>query len=139
MSTYAERVADDKDPLRYLLRAARKWQVPPTVFIGQRTVNTREWTAEDTRLAMALEDYEASLCPGGDHVLAETSRPEREDAYRPGRRVRCHHCTGRALVDEVLAKEERSAGVLVSVVLDADVVAQNQLPVPPLPPELMSL
>jgi hypothetical protein len=110
--------------------------VPPTVFIGERTVNTAEWTFQDTRLALALEDYEAGLCPGGDHVLAETSKDEHADAYRPGPRVRCHKCKARALLDEVLGKEEDAAGVLAPIVLDLDVVELNKKPVPPLPPEL---
>lgn len=130
----AERVADDKDPLRYLLRGARKWGVPPSVFIGQRTVATDQWRHDlDTPLAMALEDYEAGLCPGGDHVLAETSKPEHADAYRPGERIRCHQCTAEALVAETVRDEEHLAGLLIPVVLDPAVVAQNMRPVPPLP------
>jgi hypothetical protein len=133
---FAGRVADSDDPLRYLLQAARRWQVPPTVFLRKRTVNTAEWTDEDTSLAMALEDYEAGLCPGCHHPFAETTLPEHADAYRPGERIRCHYCTGQALVREVLEKEENSAGVQVPLVLDADVVELNRRPVPPLPPEL---
>ena len=106
------------------------------MFLGERTVDTAGWTERDSVYAMALEDYEAGLCPGGNHPLAETSRPEHADAYRPGERIRCHYCTAQALVNEVLEKEENSAGLLIPLVLDADVVALNRLPVPPLPPEL---
>lgn len=139
--TYAERVADSSDPLRPLLEAARKWRVPPTVFIRKRTVNSGEWTDEDTLLALALEDYEAGLCPGGPHVLAETSKPEHADAYRPDteKQVQCHHCKASALLQDVMSKEEDTAGVMVPLMLDPDVVALNLLPVPPLPPELASL
>jgi hypothetical protein len=134
---FAERVADPDDPLRYLLQAARAWRVPPTVFLRTRTVNTTEWTEQDTTLAMALEDYEAGLCPGGNHPLAETSRSEHADAYRPGERIRCHYCKAQALIAEVAEKsQENLAGVLTPIVLDADVVALNRRPVPPLPPEL---
>lgn len=108
------------------------------MFLRRRTINSGEWTYEDTALAMALEEYEAGLCPGGNHPLAETTLPEHADAYRPGERVRCHYCTANALLAEVLAKDEKSAGVLVPIVLDPDVVALNRLPVPPLPPELES-
>ena len=134
--SYRERVADDSDPLRGLLEAARSWRVPPTVFIQQRTVNTAEWTEDDTLLALALEDYEAGLCPGGRHQLSETSKDEHADAYRPGKQVVCHYCVASSMLSEVLAKDENSAGKLIPLVLDADVVARNLLPVPPLPPEL---
>lgn len=132
----AKRVADPNDPLRTLLEIAREWHVPPTVVLGDRTVNTNEWTTRDVDYMVALKVYEASLCPGGDHVLAETSKDEHADAYRPGDRIECHKCKARARLDEVLSKDEDSAGVLVPLVLDADVVALNLLPVPELPPEL---
>jgi hypothetical protein len=139
--SYEERVADDRDPLRGLLEAARRWRVPPTVFIRKRTVNSAEWTDDDTMLALALENYESGLCPGGPHVLAETSKPEHADAYRPdtAKRLRCHHCKASALLAEVTANEEDTAGVMVPLMLDPDVVALNLLPVPPLPPELAGL
>ncbi len=137
--TYAERVADDTDPLRPLLRAAKAWQVPPTVFIRKRTVNTAEWTDDDTALAMVLEDYEAGLCPGGNHPLAETSAPEHADAYRPAPPIRCHYCTAQASMAEVAQKQERTAGLLFPLILDPDVVELNRQPVPPLPPELAGL
>ena len=84
MPSLAERVADPDDPLRALLQAARRWQVPPTVFIRIRTVDSREWTDADTSYAMALEDYEAGLCGGCGQPLAETTRQDHADAY-PGR------------------------------------------------------
>ena len=136
---FAERVADPDDPLRSLLVAARRWGVPPTVFLRERSVNTTEWTDRDTLYALALEDFEAGLCPGGDHVLAVTSRPEHDSAYRPGERTVCHYCKAEALLADVMGKEENAAGVLVPLVLDPDVVALNKLPVPPLPPELAHL
>lgn len=102
------------------------------MFVGDRKVNTREWTWQDTQLAMALETFEAGLCPGGDHVLAETSKPEHADAYRPDKdhEVRCHKCKARALLDEVMAKDEDSVGVFVPLMLDLEVVARNLLPTP---------
>jgi hypothetical protein len=136
---YAERVADSEDPLRPMLQAARAWRVPPTVFLRKRTMASTEWTDADTTLAMALEDYEAGLCPGGNHPLAETTRPEHQDAYRPGVRIRCHFCKAQALVDEVAEKEDDMGGVMVPIVLDPDVVALNLRPVPPLPAELRDL
>jgi hypothetical protein len=107
------------------------------VFLGERTVDTAGWTERDSVYAMALEDYEAGLCPGGNHPLAETTRPEHADAYRPGERIRCHYCKAQALVAEVAEKNrEDVAGVLTPIVLDPEVVALNLRPVPPLPPEL---
>lgn len=87
---------------------------------------------------MALEDYEAGLCPGGNHPLAETSKPEHADAYRPDkdREVRCHFCKAQELLAEVMAKGEDTAGVFLPLMLDPEVVALNKKPVPPLPPEL---
>lgn len=110
--------------------------MPPTVFIRKRTARSTEWDDEDTLLSMALEDYEASLCPGGNHVLAETSKPEHEDAYGPGERIVCHHCKADALLAESLSEAKNTAGLLIPIVLDADLVELNKKPAPPLPPEL---
>lgn len=136
-----ERVADDEDPLRAHLRAAKAWRVPPSVFLRFRTVNTAEWTEQDTHLAMALEYYEAQ-CDDRGHYLPETTKAEHEDAYRPDRQGQqtCHKCRAEDLLGEVLGKEAergvRTAGLMVPIVLDPEVVARNRLPVPPLPPEL---
>ena len=135
-----ERIGDPEDPLRFWLELAREWHVPPTVVLKERTVHTTEWTARDVEYMAALKVYEAGFCPGGPHVLAETSKPEHEDAYRPdtGRKLRCHYCKAQHMLSEVLAKDEDSAGVFIPLTLDADVVALNKLPVPPLPPELQA-
>jgi hypothetical protein len=134
--TLAERLADDGDPLRSRLQAARTWHIPPTVILGERTVHTTEWTPRDVDLLLALEDYEAGYCPGGPHPLAETALPEHDDAYRPGEPIICHYCRAQAALAEAAEKDEHSAGKLVPIVLNLDVVALNKLPKPPLPPEL---
>jgi hypothetical protein len=136
VASLAERIADNGDPLRFLLRAARSWRVPPTVFLGERTVDASGWTRVDTTYALALEDYEAGLCPGGDHVLAETSKPEHEDAWRPNPPTRCHYCTARAVVAKADKAQENTAGLYYSFGLNQEVVELNLQPVPPLPPEL---
>ena len=118
-----------------LLRAARAWRVAPTVFLGHRTVATAEWTPADTELALELEDYEAGLCPGCNQPLAETTQPDRVDAYRPDLPIRCHYCTAQAVVSSV--DHARPEGLLFPLILDADLVELNRQPVPPLPPELM--
>ena len=150
---WAARLADDADPLRTLLRAARSWRVAPTVFLGQRkTVTTYEydhagrvvrsttndWTVEDTNLVWALDQYEAGLCPGGDHHLDVTAKPEHEDAYRPKEKIRCHYCTARAVAAKATNDEDdgSTAGVYTTFGLDSEVVALNKQPAPPLPPEL---
>jgi hypothetical protein len=132
----AERIADNGDPLRFLLRAARSWRVPPTVFLGERTVDASGWTRVDTSYALALEDYEAGLCPGGNHPLAETSKPEHEDAYRPDPPIRCHYCVAQAVTAKAQEGKEDTAGQYFSFHLDPEVVELNRQPVPPLPPEL---
>jgi len=84
-------------------------------------------------------EYEAGLCPGGPHVLAETSKPEYEGAFVPesDEPIRCHECTAGALLAEVMEKREKPAGlILPQLKIDPEVVAQNLKPVPPLPPEL---
>jgi DNA-directed RNA polymerase subunit RPC12/RpoP len=144
-------LADDADPLRALLRAARQWRVAPTVFLGQRKAVTvydydgagrvvrataNDWTTADTDLAWALDQYEAGLCPGCQRALDETSKAEHVDAYRPEPPIRCHYCTSKALTNEVAEKQENPAGLLYSFKLDPDVVELNRQPVPPLPPEL---
>jgi hypothetical protein len=132
----AGRIANPDDPLRVMLQAARRWQVPPTVFLRLRTAGGG-WSDADTTYAMALESYEAGLCPGCSHPLEETTKRDHRDAYRPdGPGVRCHYCTAQALLSEVNADKEGVEGLLFPIVLDAEVVARNKLPVPPLPPEL---
>jgi hypothetical protein len=99
-------------------------------------VRAVDWTAEDAELALALEDYEAGLCPGCQQPLDETSKPEHKDAYRPAPPIRCHYCTAQALISETAEKQhERFAGLLFPIVLDADVVELNRQPVPPPPSE----
>ena len=106
----------------------------------KRTVNSTEWTDEDTQLALALEDYEAGLCPGGPHPLAETSKPEHAGAYLRGDEVECHLCTAQGhLAKAMEEKDPQPAGLMTSMVLDPDRVEQNLKPVPPLPPELTDL
>jgi hypothetical protein len=136
---YAERVADDKDPLRAQLQAARTMRIPPTIFLRKRTNESPWWTDEDTSLIMALESYE-DRCDGRGHYLPETTKPEHADAYRPGAPFTCHKCRAEDLLAEVADKDAEkgrdTAGVLVPIVLDPDVVKLNLKPVPPLPPEL---
>ena len=122
------------DPtLRAVVKAARAWGVSPSRFLGSRP-ETPEWTEQDRKLALALEEYEAGLCPGCQNPLDETSNPDHQDAYRPEPPIRCHYCTTQALVSETAEKQhEHTAGLLFPIVLDPDVVELNKQPVPPLP------
>ena len=92
-----ERIADDKSRLRVDLQTARSWHGPPTMFLGERREGSA-WTAQDTAYARALADFEASLCPGCAHDLAETTNPANEGRYEvdPAQTVICHRCAGRA-------------------------------------------
>jgi len=96
--------------LRRAVEVSRAWGVPPTVALGRavvtehriddygRTVESASvhWTDEDLRLALELLDYEATLCPGCRHPLADTTAPEAEDRYLPDLPTRCHRCTALA-------------------------------------------
>ena len=108
------RIAGDR-ALRDVLIAARGWSGPsPSRFLGRpvRTdyvldehgrvigsVTDPDWTDDDRDLALALLAYEASLCNGCGHPLAETTAPEAEETYQ-GDLVRCHRCTAAEQVAE---------------------------------------
>lgn len=144
-------VANDPTHRAYV-KAARAWGVSPSTFLGAQRVTTHEysqagrlvrsvtapeWTDADRQAALDLEAYEASLCPGCQHPLEETTKAEHSDAYRPEPPTRCHYCTAQAVTSEAVNKQhENSAGLLYSFALDPAVVELNLQPVPPLPPEL---
>jgi hypothetical protein len=93
---------------RRALEASRAWGVSPSRFMGAPVVYMRNittgamvetapaWTADDRQAAMALLDYEASLCSGCGHPLEETTDPDKEFKYRAQMPVRCHRCTASA-------------------------------------------
>lgn len=101
-----ERVADPKDPLRIDLRTAREWRIPPTVFLGDRTVGP-PWTDQDTAYARALAVYEASLCPGCAHDLDETTDPRNQDRYTWGKPTRCFRCQARGYAHSSIDSDEK--------------------------------
>ena len=129
--TYAERLADDADPLRDILRAARAWGVSPSRFLGRPAVTSYvyndigrvartesvEWTTDDAEQAMALEEYEAGLCQGCRDRLAETTRPDRDGAYRAGLPIRCHRCTAQLQQAERYADTTQPTALLIPVEL----------------------
>lgn len=97
---------------------------------------TSGWTGPDREAVLALLNYEAGLCPGCNHPLAETTRVEHTAAYRPEPPIRCHFCTTQAAMAKTQSEDEKSPGLLYSISLDAAVVELNSQPIPPLPPEL---
>jgi len=69
------------------------------VLRGERLPGTR-WTEHDTSTALALTLYEAGLCSGCGHPLAETTspladpnHPDRTHHYTAPPPTRCHACT----------------------------------------------
>lgn len=112
---YAARVADDDDPLRGMLRAARAWGRPPSVFMGRAVVTTyqndragrlvrsetHEWTWQDREMALALQDYEARLCRGCGGDLTETTKPENQHRYKGEMAYVCHRCVALEVASDV--------------------------------------
>lgn len=105
---------DIKDPAqRRVLETARAWGVSPSRFMGEESQvisqtyghqtffqKEPEWKDDDRDAAMALQDYEASLCSGCGHPLEETTDPEKEYAYKAALPLRCHYCTAAARAQE---------------------------------------
>lgn len=123
------------DPgLRRILEAARAWGVSPRRFLGWEparvttyrldelgrilealTTVEPEWDDEGRDLALALESYDADLCPGCRHPLAETTRPEAEEWFTPGDLIRCHRCTAAAQTAEIHKDAPHPSAVLFTV------------------------
>lgn len=97
--------------MRLELQAAARWQTPWRRFNGHEPAEvttheydpdgrlvrsvTRpepEWGDEDRAWALALLQYENSLCGGCGHPLAETTDPTRQDRYKPDGYVQCFRC-----------------------------------------------
>ena len=132
-SSLSDRLRDDQDPLRDILRAARSWSVPLSVFLGREVVTTHEhdsagrlvrstqqplWTAEDREAALALAAYEASLCSGCGDPLAETTKPEHEDAYVPKAAIRCHRCAAAVRGQDRYRDDPYASSLMVPVVFE---------------------
>lgn len=122
------------DPgLRAALEAARAWGVSPSRFLGRepatavmpalngsggwRFVREPEWLEEDRALALAFGIYEADLCPGCRHPLAETTDAAHEFAYRPGAPIRCHRCTVSSMAANAYAEQPHASALLLPIEL----------------------
>jgi hypothetical protein len=126
-----ERIAADP-LLRQAIEAARSWGVSPSRFLGAdvvtrheydavgrlaASITASEWTADDRELVFAFLAWEAALCPGCRHPLAETMAAENEERYRGKLEGRCHRCTRLEIEQEKHAKKDHAGALLLSVTL----------------------
>jgi hypothetical protein len=131
-----EQTVADSPELRFALITARAWGVSPSRFLGRelvqttsyfygldgrlvtsRTTTEAEWTEDDRRMAMELQDWEATLCPGCQSPLSETTSPENETGYVAGLPVRCHRCTASAKAMKPYEESEVPSALFLPVVL----------------------
>lgn len=73
------------------MRAAARFGVPLSVLRGERNPN-QAWTDHDGDMAVALVEYEASLCACG-HPLWESMDPEHQRDWMVPPPSRCHACS----------------------------------------------
>lgn len=57
------------------------------------TVSDPRWTPEDRAWALALESYEASLCPKCGQPMSVCMAPENEGRFIAEPPIRCHSTT----------------------------------------------
>jgi hypothetical protein len=129
VTDYAARLADPSDPLLPILRAAKAWGRSPSVFMGGPVVTTHqhlngqqvrsetvEWTPDDLAMALALEAYEAGLCPGCADPLSETTDPKHNPGepaeYEELETVLCRKCVVRQKVAKRYEEDEYSSAIL---------------------------
>lgn len=92
---FYERVVTD-EAFRVDLQTAHSWQVPPTVFLRERTVDG-PWTDRDTAMARALAAYEAQVCAGCGGFLPETTRHASEVKFETELVAECLRCVSRQI------------------------------------------
>lgn len=102
--------------LVHALQTARAWGASPSVFFGEVkrsrteriytdagrvveewTEHEPDWSEDDRELALALADYEATLCDGHGGPLEQGMDPANEFAFRGRMKGRCHACTALAV------------------------------------------
>jgi hypothetical protein len=134
--SFADRIRDDRDPLRQMLQAARTWGVSPRRFLGweparttvyehnsagrvvRATVTTEsEWSDEDREMVSALAEYEAGLCGGCRDELRVTTDPENEGRYVGKPAIRCHRCTASLEAASVYESAPHSEALMIPVEL----------------------
>jgi hypothetical protein len=130
---------------RAVLEAARAWGVPPSIFMGRQRTSTitdwagaqhfthdAEWTEEDRTAAVALARYEAELCPGCRHPLAETTDPANEERYVVPHPIRCHRCTATAQAQDRFEDMLTPSALLIPVELRPAVLDDAQVGAEPI-------
>lgn len=133
--------------LRKTLQTARAWHVSPRRFLGlweaayvcvysydqagkivrsEQTIKEPEWNDEDRAYALALEQYEASLCSGCGEPLEETTKPEHDGAYRAELPIRCHRCTAAGVATEAYEENPQPQALMFPVVLDERLIIKPE-------------
>lgn len=130
-----ETVANSPE-LRFALTTARAWGVSPSRFLGRElvqrttyeydlsgtrtvavTTTEAEWTDDDRRMALELQDWEAGLCPGCQTSMAETTDPENEGQYVAELPIRCHRCTASVKAMKPYEESDVPSALFLPVVL----------------------
>jgi hypothetical protein len=108
---------DVADPAhRAVITTARAWGVPVSIFLGRvRVEGVPDWLEEDRRAALDLAEWEAGLCPGCHHPLAETTLRENDEQYVATLAARCHRCTATEQFTKTLEDRLYPSALLVSV------------------------
>jgi hypothetical protein len=125
---------------RAVLEAARSWGVPPSVFLGEdgpvthyqnnmagelvSSYTESPWRDDDQASAVALIQYEASLCAGCRTPLDETTAAEAEESYVPSV-IRCHRCTTIQQYQDTLQDRPTPGALLVSTVRRSDLPTEK--------------
>lgn len=123
---------DPREPVdRAVLEAARSWGVAPSVFLGISITVTEyrhndagqvvqsftesPWTDDDRANALALGQYEATLCPGCNAPLDETTAADAEENYVPQIAL-CHRCVTIHQRQETLKDHPHPEALLIGAV-----------------------
>lgn len=84
-------------------------------LIGAATVREPEWTDQDREAAIALQEYEAGLCPGCQEPMSETTDPANEGRYRTDLPIRCHRCTMAEIARDVHQDKPQASALFVPI------------------------
>ena len=121
---YLERVASDP-AMRRALQAARSWGVRPSEFMGDPVVTVNHldpggrvvrseragWSREDLEWALALDAYEARLCPRGHDTTVSMEKAHTWDWRAPAIGA-CHACHAQDVEAERWKGHSRAGSML---------------------------
>jgi hypothetical protein len=120
---------------RAVLEAARAWGVAPSIFMGRVRNSTAtqwvEWTEDDRSAALDLLAWEAALCPGCKHPLAETTEAENEERYSARVTAQCHRCTALEIAQDAAQNHPHPTSLLIGVELRPQAVNDSQISTQP--------